>query len=66
MHNKNTKKFKAKKKMQSLYKCGQTLRFPGGSVSQISRHLAHGGGKVVSLMHQPPLSPGNIPGAHFS
>jgi len=23
------------------------------------------GGKVVSLMHRPPLPPGNIPGTHF-
>jgi len=22
-------------------------------------------GKIVSLTHRPPLSPGNIPGAHF-
>ena len=26
---------------------------------------AQGGGKVVSLMHLPPLSPGNAPGTHF-
>ena len=26
---------------------------------------AHDGGKVVSLTHRPPLSPGNIPGTHF-
>jgi len=25
----------------------------------------HDGGKVVSLMHRPPLPPGNIPGTHF-
>ena len=31
----------------------------------ISRHLAHEGGKVVSLTHRPPLPPGNIPGTHF-
>jgi len=31
----------------------------------ISRKLAHGGGKVVSLMHQLPLPPGDIPGTHF-
>jgi hypothetical protein len=23
------------------------------------------GGKVVSLTHRPPLSPGNVPGTHF-
>ena len=26
---------------------------------------AQDGGKVVSLMHQPPLPPGNAPGIHF-
>jgi hypothetical protein len=26
---------------------------------------AHDGGKVVSLTHRPPLSPGNAPGTHF-
>ena len=26
---------------------------------------AHGGGKVFSLKHRPPLPPGNAPGAHF-
>jgi len=27
--------------------------------------MAQNGGKVVSLTHQPPLPPGNIPGTHF-
>jgi hypothetical protein len=27
--------------------------------------MAQDGGKVVSLMHQPPLPPGNTPGTHF-
>jgi len=27
--------------------------------------MAQDGGKVVSLMHWPPLPPGNVPGAHF-
>ena len=26
---------------------------------------AQDGGKVVSLMHRPPLTPGNTPGTHF-
>jgi hypothetical protein len=53
------------KVQQFLYKPGQTLRVPGGSVPQISRHSANEGGEVVSLMHRPPLTPGNTPGAHF-
>ena len=35
------------------------LRFPDFMTA------AQDGGKVVSLMHQPPLSPGNTPGTHF-
>ena len=34
------------------------LRFPDMTMAQ-------DGGKVVSLMHRPPLPPGNIPGTHF-
>jgi len=34
------------------------LKFPDFMTSQ-------DGGKVVSLMHRPPLSPGNAPGIHF-
>jgi hypothetical protein len=32
---------------------------PGGLGVQISWHLAHEGGEIVSLMHRPPLSPEN-------
>ena len=35
------------------------LRFPDFMIT------AQDGGKVVSLTHQPPLSPGNDPGTHF-
>jgi hypothetical protein len=35
------------------------LRFPHFMTT------AHKGSKVVSLTHQPPLPPGNIPGTHF-
>jgi len=35
------------------------LRFPD------SMTMAQDGGKVVSLIHRPPLPPGNTPGTHF-
>jgi hypothetical protein len=38
----------------------QAVRAP-----RFSWHSAHEGGKVVSLMHRPPLPPGNVPGTHF-
>ena len=37
----------------------RTLRFPDYMTT------AQDGGKVVSLTHRPPLSPGNAPGTHF-
>ena len=33
---------------QTLYRRGQALKVPGGSVSQISRQSAHEGGNFVS------------------
>ena len=36
----------------------RNLRFPDFMTAQDD-------GKVVSLMHRPPLSPGNAPGIHF-
>ena len=47
---------KAKVK-QSLYRPWQAQKFPGGGVSQISRHSAHEGGKDVNLAHRLPLHP---------
>ena len=48
---------KKKKKKQSLYRPGQTQRFPGVWGSQISRQTAPEICKVVSPTHRPPLPP---------
>ena len=50
---------------QSRYRPGVAQRVPGGSSSQISRHSAQDGDKVVSLTYRSPLHQGNIPGTHF-
>ena len=52
---------------------GKTVPLQAWSGPHGSRNLmfpdfmttAQDGGKVVSLMHRPPLPPGNIPGTHF-
>jgi hypothetical protein len=47
---------------QSLYRAKHALSDPGGSGFQISRQLAHEGGKIVTPKHWPLLPPGDIPG----
>ena len=45
--------------VQSGPEGSRKLRFPDFLTT------AQDGGKVVSLMHRPPLPPGNTPGTHF-
>jgi hypothetical protein len=59
MTNRNNIKVKVKVK-QSRNSPGVAQRVPGGLGSQISWHLAHEGGEVVSLTHWPPLPPGML------
>ena len=37
----------------------------GSRKLRFSDFMTKDGGKVVSLMHRPPLPPGNAPGTHF-
>ena len=48
-----------KRKTWSGPEGSRKLRFPD------FMKTAQDGGKVVSLMHRPPLPPGNTPGTHF-
>ena len=50
---------------ESHYRPRQAPSIPGDLGSQISKQSAREGGKVVSPLHQLPLSLGNIPGTHF-
>ena len=47
-------------KRQSHYRPGQALSVPGRRGSQMSRQLAHEGGKVVSPTHRSPFYPQEI------
>jgi len=49
--------FHVKQVNQSLHRHGKNLRVLGARVSQISRHVAHEGGKGVSPTHRQPLAP---------
>ena len=49
---------------QSRYSPGVAQRVPEVKVPNFMT-TAQDGGKVVSLMHRPPLPTGNTPGTHF-
>jgi len=50
---------------QSRYRPGVAQRVPGSLRFPDFMTTAQDGGKVVSLMHRPPLPLGNAPGTHF-
>ena len=45
---------------------GRPLGFQQVEAPRISTKSAHEGGKVISAVHRPPLSPGDIPSTHLS
>jgi hypothetical protein len=55
----NINKAKVKQSRYSGPEGSRKLRFPDFMTT------AQDGGKVVSLRHRPPLTPGNTPGTHF-
>jgi len=55
----------SKKVKQSHYRPGEAQRVLRKLRLPDFLTTAQYGGKVVSLTHRPPLSPGNIPGTHF-